>query len=209
MFKADVSSDPRFNNVLMSGSLVKEYIENYQDVLRSVLANIPSEVLETALSFLKNAVLARNTVYVAGNGGSAAIAEHLSCDWMKGTRGSDGRVLRVQSLVSNVALCTAISNDYGYEKVFSTQLEMLAKPGDVLVLISSSGNSPNIRMALKKANELGIKVIGMSGFSGGALREMSDVSIHVDFSNYGIVEDAHQIIMHGLAQCLVKHFESN
>lgn len=142
-----------------------------------------------------------NRVFVAGNGGSAAIANHLTCDWSKGTDHHKHRPIPVISLSTNVELLTAISNDFGYEKSFVYQLRMHnPTPNDVLILISSSGNSPNIIEAARFAGRAGIRVIGLTGFDGGALKKICKYSIHVASDNYGVVEDCHQIIMHSIAQ---------
>jgi phosphoheptose isomerase len=141
-----------------------------------------------------------NKIFVVGNGGSAAIAEHLCCDWSKGTSCKGYPAISSHSLTSNVALYSAIANDYGFEHVFDTQLDFFARQGDVLIAISSSGNSPNVLNAVVRARELGVFVAGFSGFSGGKLAELADASVHVATNNYGIVEDAHQAVMHIIAQ---------
>ncbi len=107
---------------------------------------------------------------------------------------------QVLSLSTNVELLTAIANDTGYENVFVYQLQSQSAPGDVLVAVSSSGGSPNIVRALTWAREAGLRTIAITGFDGGAARSAAEVSIHVDCTNYGIVEDLHQAIMHALAQ---------
>ena len=103
-------------------------------------------------------------------------------------------------MTSNVALYTAIANDYGFENVFGTQLDFFGREGDLLIAISSSGNSPNILNAVTAAKDRGMFVAGFSGFSGGKLKDMVDASIYVGIDNYGIVEDAHQAVMHVIAQ---------
>jgi phosphoheptose isomerase len=108
------------------------------------------------------------------------------------------------SLSANMALYSAIANDYGFENVFSTQIEFHTHPGDLLIAISSSGNSPNIIRAVTKAKENGVKTIGMSGFKGGELVTVADISLYVGAHNYGIVEDAHQALVHILAQFIAK-----
>ena len=135
-----------------------------------------------------------------GNGGSAAIADHLCCDLVKGTHVDGHPTIEVGSLTSNVALYSAIANDFGFENVFSTQIKFLGKEGDVLIAISSSGNSANIIQAVESAHALGMTSIGLSGFKGGPLKENAHIPLHVDAQNYGIVEDAHQSMMHILAQ---------
>jgi phosphoheptose isomerase len=134
-------------------------------------------------------------IFVGGNGGSSAISDHLSCDFEKGA----GRP--VINLSSRPALLSAIANDYGYEFTLSWQL-MAAKVDawDTVILISSSGNSPNILEAARYAKSQGAKILGLTGFTGGGLKKLSDVSLHIEVNNYGVVEDCHQALMHVLAQ---------
>jgi D-sedoheptulose 7-phosphate isomerase/D-glycero-D-manno-heptose 1,7-bisphosphate phosphatase len=156
--------------------------------------------VERASAMLAAAYTRGNHVYSCGNGGSAAIANHLQCDHVKGVRTGTDLTPRVVSLSSNVELLTAISNDIGYEDVFSYQLQSQAKPGDVLIAISSSGRSPNIVRALSWARENGLRSIALTGFGGGNARAIAEVAIHVDCTNYGVVEDLHQAAMHAMAQ---------
>ena len=104
------------------------------------------------------------------------------------------------SLSTNVELLTAIANDSGYENVFSYQLQSMSEPDDVLIAVSSSGRSPNIVQALEWARDHSLRTIAITGFDGGAARTTAEVAIHVDSTNYGVVEDLHQAIMHALAQ---------
>lgn len=121
---------------------------------------------------------------------------------MKGVRASSHLRPRVQSLSTTIEMITAIGNDIGYEQIFAFQLEALGQSGDVLVAISSSGDSPNIVNALRCAREMSIPSIAMTGFKGGRAAELADISLHVDAHNYGVVEDVHQSLMHILAQYL-------
>ena len=156
--------------------------------------------LERAARMLGHAYRLGATVFSCGNGGSAAVADHLQCDHLKGVRtGTDLRP-RVLSLSSNVDLLTAIANDIGYEDVYVYQLESHGRPDDVLVAISSSGRSPNIVRALAWARSSGLRTIAFTGFDGGEARRLADVPLHVDSSNYGVVEDVHQTLMHAIAQ---------
>ena len=139
-------------------------------------------------------------MFCCGNGGSASIANHFQCDHVKGVRVGTGLLTRVQSLSTNVEILSAIANDNGYENVFDFQLQSHARPGDVLVAVSSSGRSPNIVRALEWCRENNVETVALTGFSGGPARELATVSIHVDSSNYGVIEDAHQACMHLLAQ---------
>ncbi|HEY7596045.1 MAG TPA: HAD-IIIA family hydrolase [Actinophytocola sp.] len=156
--------------------------------------------VHAAAELLTDAYLRDGAVFACGNGGSASIANHLQCDHVKGVRNGTGLLARVQSLSTNMELFSAIANDIGYEHVFSYQLESIARPGDVLIAVSSSGRSPNIVRAVDWANANGMRTIALTGFEGGDTRARANVPIHVDSRNYGIIEDAHQALMHLLAQ---------
>lgn len=142
-------------------------------------------------------------VWVGGNGGSAAISNHLVCDMTKGTHKLHCKPLKTISLSSNTPILTALSNDISYCSSFWKQLEYYLNPElDIVMLISSSGNSENIVEAANYCNDSDIPLIGMCGFDGGKLKKLSDIAIHVDSNNYGVIEDTHQSIMHILSQYL-------
>lgn len=177
-----------------------DFFDDYADMVSKALASVEKDALAAASEILRSAYDDRRDVYVCGNGGSAAISNHLHCDHSKGVQtGTDFRP-RIISLVSVIETMTAISNDISYDDVFAYQLKTMADPDDVLVVISSSGNSQNIIKVLNLASQIGLKTIALTGFDGGAAAKTADISIHVDASNYGVVEDAHQSIMHILAQ---------
>lgn len=140
-------------------------------------------------------------VFVAGNGGSAAIANHFECDVTKGTH-SAGAALRSRSLSANTSILTALANDIGYEAVFEKQIEYFANPGDVVVLVSSSGNSPNVVRACEVAKAKGLVTFGLVGFRGGKLKDLCDHVLFIPLENYGIVEDMHQAAVHLVTQYL-------
>jgi phosphoheptose isomerase len=165
-------------------------------------ATVDTVAFAQAAAALEEAALRNATVFTCGNGGSAAIANHFACDHTKGARADTCILPRIHSLVANIEINTAIANDMSYDQVFSYQLQSYAAHGDVLVAISSSGNSPNIVNALLCAREKGIQSIAMTGFHGGRAREITDLSLHVAAHNYGVVEDVHQSLMHALAQFL-------
>lgn len=192
--------DPRYRNRLFNADSIATYLSDYADALGEVLRSVDADAIDVACGRIEFAAVSGSRIYVVGNGGSAAIADHLSCDLTKGTHSPGHKAVRTQSLVSNVALYSAIANDYGFENVFSQQIEFLADENDILIAVSSSGNSENIVKAVESARAAGLFVIGLSGFSGGRLRSLADAAIHVPADNYGIVEDAHQAIMHVLAQ---------
>jgi phosphoheptose isomerase len=156
--------------------------------------------LDRAAAILLDAYTRRAGVFSCGNGGSASIANHLQCDHLKGVRTKTDLVPRVVSLSNNVELLTAIANDVAYEDVFAYQLQSQASPGDVLIAISSSGRSANIVRALTWARGNGLRTIALTGFDGGTARTLAEVAIHFRGTNYGIVEDLHQAVMHALAQ---------
>ena len=181
-----------------------EYFEVYREQINKALSGIRSESYDTAYETIRHAGTIGASIFVCGNGGSASIAEHFSCDHSKGVH-MDTKTLRpnIVSLASNMAVITAIGNDIGYASIFSKQLEFSsADNDDILVVVSSSGNSPNIINALDVANDRGMVTIALVGFDGGAAGQKADIVVHVNSSNYGIVEDCHQIIMHSWAQAL-------
>jgi phosphoheptose isomerase len=176
------------------------YFDSYAEEMARATKTIDPAAFEQAAEILLEAYLAGARMFSCGNGGSASIANHMQCDHVKGVRTATDLSPQVMSLSTNVELVTAIANDIGYESVFEYQLQSQASRGDVLVAVSSSGGSPNIVRALNWARDAGLRTIAITGFSGGAARTAAEVCVHVDCSNYGIVEDLHQVIMHSLAQ---------
>lgn len=177
--------------------MLKEYQAMINAGLNSVDPNTVSHVRNIILSAAHN----KWPILVIGNGGSAAIGDHWSCDYGKGISEDTKHALNVRNLGSNMSVMTAIANDIGYEYVFSKQIEWSNEEAIVLA-ISSSGSSPNIVNGLKKANELELPTIALVGFDGGTVlkEDLADFTIHVNSNNYGVVEDCHQMIMHSIAQ---------
>lgn len=204
-----VQLDPRHRNEKFDTTSAGSYLAAYSQRLAAAMGAVDEYALEEAIARVSLAAASGNRVYSIGNGGSAAIADHLCCDMTKGTHAHGHPTVDAVSLTANVALYSAIANDFGFASVFSRQLRMLGRQGDVLIAISSSGESDNILEAVNEAQRLGMTTIGLSGFAGGKLKESSDISIHVDVNNYGIVEDAHQLLMHVMAQYLVHKREQN
>ena len=144
-------------------------------------------------------------LYIMGNGGSAANADHWVCDYMKGINEDviRGDILNVKaiSLASNGPLVTALANDIGYEYVFARQLQYYrCQYGDVVLAMSASGNSKNVVNGIQKANELGATTVALTGFTGGDASLYSRINVHVPSSNYGVVEDCHMMILHAISQ---------
>jgi phosphoheptose isomerase len=176
------------------------YFDAYAEEMARAVKSIEPAMLERAAATLADAYLRGSRIFSCGNGGSASIANHMQCDHVKGVRTDTDLSPHVLSLSSNVELLTAIANDTGYENVFVYQLQSQSEPGDVVLAVSSSGRSPNIVRVLNWAREQGLGTIAITGFDGGPARAIAEVSVHVDCTNYGIVEDLHQAIMHALAQ---------
>jgi len=181
-------------------ALAATYLDAYVYEIARAAKSAEGTAVDRAAELLLAAYARGARVFACGNGGSAAIANHLQCDHLKGVRTATDLAPRVISLSSSVELLTAIANDTEYANVFVYQLESQAEPGDVLLAISSSGRSPNIVRALAWARDHGVKTIALTGFDGGDAREIADVPIHVEASNYGVIEDLHQAVMHALAQ---------
>jgi phosphoheptose isomerase len=176
------------------------YFDDYAAEFARARKTIEPAELERAAAILLAAYAAEARVFSCGNGGSASIANHMQCDHLKNIRTATDLRPSVVSLCANVELLTAVANDMGYDNVFVYQLQSQVRPGDVLIAISSSGRSPNIVRALSWAKDQGLRTIAITGFNGGPARELADAAVHVECSNYGIVEDLHQSIMHALAQ---------
>ena len=180
------------------------YFAEYATEMARASETIDPAAMERAGSLLVDAYARGARMFSCGNGGSAAIANHMQCDHLKGIRTGTDLAPQVLSLSTNVEVLTAIANDIGYHEIFVYQLQSQARPGDVLIAVSSSGRSRNIVDALTWARDNGLRTIAITGFEGGAARTVADVAIHVDCTNYGVVEDLHQAVMHALAQ-YVRH----
>ena len=173
-----------------------ERIQEYLSHLQGVLERLSLADIRQSIELVMEAYQADRQIFVIGNGGSASTASHIANDLSKGTSLPGVRRFRVISLTDNVATMTAWSNDLCYEDVFVEQLKNLVNPGDLVIGISASGNSENVVRAVRHANAIGCKTIGWTGFGGGTLAQITDVSVVVDSHEYGPVEDAHLILNH-------------
>ena len=179
------------------------FFDKYISSLTSSIKNAELLSIEKAASKIYDTIKKKKTIFVCGNGGSAAIANHYVCDYLKFLRQHSKLKPKVISLSSNLETITAISNDFNYDQIFKYQAESLFEKNDLLIVISSSGNSRNVKEVVKFSKKKGVKVIGFSGFDGGYLKRNSDISIHVKANNYGISEDSHHILMHLILQYLI------
>ena len=180
------------------------FFKKYTYNLNNSITNINLKNLSIASKLMLDVIKKGNTIYVCGNGGSAAIANHYVCDFLKYFRQRSNFTPKIVSLSNSIETITAIANDIDYKYIFKYQLESLYKKGDILLIISSSGNSENIKEVLKFTNKKKIKTIGFSGFKGGYLNKNSSISLHVKAMNYGISEDSHHILMHIILQYLIE-----
>ena len=198
--------DKNYTDTSSMGEFAKEYFS----YLMKVLASIDEKEINKLGELFEQARENSNTIFVAGNGGSAAtamtMANDIGFDIIKKTKTK--KPFKVLSLVDNNSVITAISNDVGYENIFISQLKIHYKKGDILIVISASGNSPNIIKAANWVKSKGGAIIGFLGFSGGELIKLCDVKIHAKSNpgEYGPVEDAHLIMNHVLAHWFQNKF---
>jgi D-sedoheptulose 7-phosphate isomerase len=148
-------------------------------------------------------------VFICGNGGSAGNACHLANDFLYGAARDAGKGLKVSALSANVSVITCLANDLGYDHIFSYQIETLANPHDILIVLSGSGNSPNILKALETAKAKGMKTFAILGYSGGKAKTIADVGIHVPINDMQISEDFQLIVGHMAMQWLRLHSKAS
>tara|TARA_B100000123_G_scaffold236277_1_gene187504 strand:+ start:217 stop:792 length:576 start_codon:yes stop_codon:yes gene_type:complete len=182
---------------------INKFFKSYINDLHKIISNLDVEKLNSATRQIYETIKKGNTIYVCGNGGSAAISNHYICDYLKLLRQKTKLKPKIISLSNNIETITAISNDLDYKYIFKYQAESLCKKGDIILIISSSGNSKNIIELIKFTKKKRIKTIGFSGFDGGYLKRNCDFSIHINAKNYGISEDSHHILMHVILQYLI------
>lgn len=172
--------------------LIETYLEQEIDILKRIDVSAVNEVLNLLEAGMKREA----TIYVFGNGGSAATASHFQNDFNKGVSEHIDKKFRFLCLNDNIATIMAVANDIGYEEVFRFQLQGKIKKRDILMAISGSGNSPNVINAVEYGKKQGCKVVGLTGYSGGRLKELSDISLHVPINSMQITEDVHMIFNH-------------
>ena len=182
------------------------YLEKYLSDLSSSILRVNEKKLIEASRLILQKIKNNKNIFVCGNGGSAAIANHYVCDYIKFFRDRTKYNPKIISLSSNIETITAISNDISYDQIFKYQAESLSNKSDLIIIISSSGNSKNIKELLKFTKKNNIKTIGFSGFNGGYLMKNCSVSIHLDTNNYGLSEDSHHILMHIIMQYIIFKF---
>jgi D-sedoheptulose 7-phosphate isomerase len=177
------------------------YLRHVATVLQGIDTKEVGRFVETLLDARERGA----TIFFIGNGGSAATASHFANDLAIGPNDYE-KPFRVCALTDNVAVLTAIGNDFGYEEIFARQVRVLGKHGDVLVAISASGNSPNLLKAFEAAKTAGITTVALTAFDGGQMRKLADRGVHVPTGpkEYGPAEDAHMVLDHLVAAYLTR-----
>ncbi|MEN6372940.1 MAG: SIS domain-containing protein [Armatimonadota bacterium] len=177
-------------------------ISSYLDDVARIISELPPETIGDLVQTIKRAYEDGRQVMICGNGGSAATASHLACDLQKGIGCLGDQKFRVLSLNDGVATITAWANDTDYSNIFAEQVATWANPGDVLIVISGSGNSPNILRAVEVAKSGGVTTIGLTGIGGGRLAEIADKPVVVPSNSMQQVEDVHVVLSHLIFTCL-------
>jgi len=175
------------------------FADQYRSEVLRALDLIDTEQVALAIEWFDEARAAGRNIFVCGNGGSASTASHFVCDVVKGASYQRDRRFKIMALTDSLSTLTAYSNDVGYECVFAEQLKNFAQPGDVVMCISGSGNSPNVLSAIEYANLIGCKTIALTGRDGGKLGPMAQLNLHVAVPHMGRIEDAHMVICHMIA----------
>jgi D-sedoheptulose 7-phosphate isomerase len=179
-----------------------EACKNYRDREIEVMNGLDYEAINEAMNVIVEAWQRGNRIYVFGNGGSAATASHMANDFNKGISEKVGKKFQLVSLVDNFSTVMAIANDISYDEVFRFQLDGILTAEDVVLGISGSGNSKNVINAIEYAKTIGAKTIGMTGYNGGRLKEMSDYQMHVPINDMQITEDIHMHFDHMMMKVL-------
>ncbi|MCK5110921.1 MAG: SIS domain-containing protein [Arcobacteraceae bacterium] len=171
------------------------FINSYKKELIQLIENIDNDKIKQIINLIDQT---KGKIYIIGNGGSAATASHMVNDLGVGLTRRDIKNLNIESLSDNTAVCTAIANDTGYENIFYYQIKNKIARDDLLIAISCSGNSANIIKAVEYATNLSVPIIGITGFDGGKLKDLSDINFHIETKDgqYGLVEDLHMILNH-------------
>jgi D-sedoheptulose 7-phosphate isomerase len=186
------------------------FAQSYFEEIFRASKTVDASKLEALVDAIGEVISQDRFIFICGNGGSAAIANHSLCDFLKCVRTDTGLAPRVISLSAHTELNSALANDISYDEAFAYQLQSMARKNDFLLTISSSGDSQNVVRAIETAREIEMKTASFTGFSGGRSRTMADINVHVDAHNYGVVEDIHMGFIHVVTQFLrMKNMDSS
>ncbi len=180
------------------------FAEAYRTELLKTIAAIDASKVDAAIEWLREARDEGRQIFVCGNGGSAATASHFATDMLKGASYLRPVRFRIMALTDSLPTISAYANDVGYDCVFAEQLRNFARPGDIVMAISGSGNSPNVVEAVKAGNEIGCRTVALTGRDGGKLGGLAHLNIHVCDPHMGRIEDAHMIICHMIGYCFME-----
>ena len=186
----------------------KNFVSSYSMRLNNSIASTPYGEVQILAETLQKAWSQKKVIYLCGNGGSAGNAIHIANDWIYGAGVKEGIGLRVEALSANSAVLTCLANDIGYDKIFSEQLRVKANSGDVLIVLSGSGNSPNVVAALELGNSIGMTTFAILGFDGGRCKSLANHAIHFATNDMQISEDLQLIIGHICMQWLCQEGKS-
>lgn len=181
---------------------MKDSINNYLEKVKTTIDNLDRDEIETFINLLTKARDDDNTVFIMGNGGSASTASHFLCDFAKGASYEKNKRFKVTCLNDNIAIMMAYANDVSYENIFVEQLKNQIQEGDLVIGISGSGNSQNILKAIELANKSGGTTLGITGFSGGKLRQIAQNSVNTNLDDMRISEDIHMVLIHLASQVI-------
>lgn len=179
-------------------------ISDYIDLEIEILKKLDADAINDALNLLELTRKKDGNIVIFGNGGSSATASHFTNDFNRGISEHIEQKFKFQCLNDNVSTLMAIANDIGFEEVFRFQLKNRLKSDDIIIAISGSGNSKNVINAVKYAKEQNCKIIGLTGYDGGQLKELSDICLHVPVKNMQVTEDVHMIMDHLMMTVLCK-----
>jgi D-sedoheptulose 7-phosphate isomerase len=181
---------------------MQQFIDEYTEKLTRAMAMDAMQQIPILSTAFRNAWQAGRHIYLCGNGGSAGNAIHMANDFLYGAGTRLGIGMRVEALSANAAVITCLANDLGYDQIFAEQLRVKGNPGDVLVVLSGSGNSPNVVKALQMGNSLGMTTFAVLGFSGGQCKELAQHALHFPVDDMQVAEDIQLIIGHICMQWL-------
>jgi len=184
---------------------MKQWITNYMESYKAALDSVCTDTLEGIIKLLAEANQSGKQIFVFGNGGSASNTSHFITDLGKGASDMLEKRFRCMSLNEHIGWITALGNDYSYDEIFSRQMENFAKPGDIVLTMSVSGNSPNLVKAVEWANEHDLHTIALVGAKKGRLAEIAKDVMVIDSTHYGHVEDAHMMICHMLCYAFMEN----
>lgn len=179
-------------------------VNDYLDGVAKLLAEVRREDIRKVADLIVEAYRSRKQVFVMGNGGSAATASHFACDLQKGIGCAGDEKFRVMAITDNVPLMTAWANDFDYSDIFAQQLSTWVEPGDLVIGISGSGNSPNVIKAIELANEKGATTVGLAGFKGGRLAQVAQHNVVVPSDDMQYIEDVHLVLSHLIFRYLLE-----